>query len=284
MCLVLTATQATKLHCYLLQFRHLHMIFHVVDRFYIALLSALKETHCTLVACNSKQVTAAFYGAFWTSMKVVYLKHCLVLTWLMSHETANILAPSVHYTTMHHVRMHAQLAVTCHQHFWLNDKDLLCCTDFVQEFHHMIFYVVLTVETFHHMMFYVVLTLCRNFTTVSFMLYWLWRHFTTWRVMLYWLCAGISPHDLLCCTDYGDISPHDVLCWTDCARISSHDLLHCTDFVQEFHHCSVINSLLSLLQLAFCCPLVDIRTQAFRSWRIVIDIFAEKSECLNLMQ
>ena len=139
---------------------------------------------------------------------------------------------SCHFIQSHIHRMHAQLAVTCHQHFWLNDKDLLCCTDFVQEFHHRIFYVVLTVKTFHHMMFYVVLTLCRNFTA--------------WRVMLSWLCAGISPHDLLCCTDYGDISPHDVLRWTD--------------FVQEFHHmiCYIVLTLCRNFTTAasstVCCP------------------------------
>ena len=36
----------------------------VVDRFYTALFSALEQTHCALVACNSKRVSAAFHSAF----------------------------------------------------------------------------------------------------------------------------------------------------------------------------------------------------------------------------
>ena len=31
---------------------------------YIALFSALEQTHCTLVACDSKLMTVAFYSAF----------------------------------------------------------------------------------------------------------------------------------------------------------------------------------------------------------------------------
>ena len=66
------------------------------------------------------------------SMKVVYVQCCVVVTWLVPHETAAVLAHSVHTnTTMHHVtslhakpyihRVHACLAVTCHLHYWQND-------------------------------------------------------------------------------------------------------------------------------------------------------------------
>ena len=202
----LTTTQATKLRCCLLQFRHLHVIFHVVDHFYIALLSTPKETHCTLVACNSKWVTAAFYGAFWISMKVVYLKHCLVVTWLMSHETAAISVPSV-YTIQ-----------PCHATStfgWMTR------------------------------IFYVVLTLYRHFTTWSVTLYWLWRHFTIWCFMLYWLCAGISPRDILCCTDCGDISPHDVLYCTDFVQEFYYMIFYVVLTVETFHHmtCYIVQTL-----------------------------------------
>ena len=45
----------------------------VVDRFYISVFSALEQTHCALVACDSNWVTVAFYSAFWISTEVVYL-------------------------------------------------------------------------------------------------------------------------------------------------------------------------------------------------------------------
>ena len=66
---------------------------------------------------------------------MVYLQHCLVVTWLVPHETAAILAHFVHTiqlcTMSHHFmqshicRVHARLAVTCHLHFQQNDQDLL---------------------------------------------------------------------------------------------------------------------------------------------------------------
>ena len=42
------------------------------DRFYIALVSALEQAHCTFVTCDSKRVTIAFYSMFWISTEVVY--------------------------------------------------------------------------------------------------------------------------------------------------------------------------------------------------------------------
>ena len=36
----------------------------VVDRFNIALFSALEQSHCALVVCDSKQVTVAFYSVY----------------------------------------------------------------------------------------------------------------------------------------------------------------------------------------------------------------------------
>ena len=50
------------------------------DGSYIAILSALKQTHCTFVACDSEWVTAAFYSVFWMSTEAVCLLHCLVVT------------------------------------------------------------------------------------------------------------------------------------------------------------------------------------------------------------
>ena len=67
-----------------------------VGCFYIKLFSALKQTCWTLVALDSKWVTAFFYSAFWISTKMMYLRHCLIVVWLVPHETAAILALSVY--------------------------------------------------------------------------------------------------------------------------------------------------------------------------------------------
>ena len=105
-------------------------------------LSALEQTHCTLVACDSKWVTAAFNSELWISTLVVLLQHSLVLTWLVPLKTA---AASVHsvYTiqrcTMsrylmqsHILRVHVCLAVTSNLHFGQNDQDFLHATAVMQ--------------------------------------------------------------------------------------------------------------------------------------------------------
>ena len=112
----------------------------VVDCFYIALFSALEQTHCThmwfwisdylLIAC------------FRISTEVVYVQCYLVVTWLVPHETAAIWAWSVytiqsctmsrHLMQSHICRVHTGLAVTCHLHFWQNDGDLLHATAITQ--------------------------------------------------------------------------------------------------------------------------------------------------------
>ena len=106
-----------------------------VDRYYTALFSTLKQTHCGLVACDYRRAAVAFYSAFWSSTRIVYLQHCLVVTWLVPHETAAILAHSVyaiqlcimshHFAQSHICRVYACLAVTCHLHFQQNDQDPL---------------------------------------------------------------------------------------------------------------------------------------------------------------
>ena len=42
--------------------QRIHVV--VVDRFYIALFTAVEQTRCALVACDSESVTIAFYSAF----------------------------------------------------------------------------------------------------------------------------------------------------------------------------------------------------------------------------
>ena len=68
----------------------------------------------------------------------MYLQRCLVVTWLVPRETAAISARSVctiqprtmprHFMQNHIRRLHACLAVTCHLHFWQNDRELLRAT------------------------------------------------------------------------------------------------------------------------------------------------------------
>ena len=108
---------------------------HVVCRFDIALLSALQQTHCAHVVYDCKHMTVGFYCAFWISTEVAYLQRCLAVTWLVPRETAAVSSRSVytiqpctmprHFTQSYIRRMPACLAVTCHLHFWQNDRDLL---------------------------------------------------------------------------------------------------------------------------------------------------------------
>ena len=61
----------------------------------------------------------------------------IVLAWLVPHETAAV-SVQVLWTPYNHApcqfmqshicKVHAYLAVTCHLHFWQNDRDLLCAT------------------------------------------------------------------------------------------------------------------------------------------------------------
>ena len=63
----------------------------------MALFSASEQTHCTLNICNSKWVTAA---CFWISTEVVYLQHCLVVTWCHVKLLPSQCMFCVHHTTM----------------------------------------------------------------------------------------------------------------------------------------------------------------------------------------
>ena len=60
----------------------------IVDCFYIALFSALKQTHHALVTCDSEWVT--FYKTFWTAAEVVDLQHCSLVAWLMLYDTGAV--------------------------------------------------------------------------------------------------------------------------------------------------------------------------------------------------
>ena len=115
---------------------------------YIALFSDLLSWALTALACGSTWVTS-FIACFWISTKVVFT----VLSWLVPHETAavsvQVLCTPYSHTLCHvtsykntklptylqnHIRrVHACLAVTCHLHFWQNDRDLLRATAVTRE-------------------------------------------------------------------------------------------------------------------------------------------------------
>ena len=102
------------------------------DRLYRAILRSLEQTHCARRWFYMSDWL--FIARFWISTEVVYLQR-----W---HGWCHMkLQPSrrkfcVHHTTMHHVtsckatyvRCMRVLAVTCHLHFWQNDRDLLRAT------------------------------------------------------------------------------------------------------------------------------------------------------------
>ena len=76
----------------------------------------------------------AFYSAFFNIHRSGVLT---ALAWLVPHETAAVSAQVLytpyshtpgHFMQSHIRKVHAYLAVTCHLHFWQNDRDLLRAT------------------------------------------------------------------------------------------------------------------------------------------------------------
>ena len=73
----------------------------------------------------------AFYSAFLNIHRSGVLT---ALAWLVPHETAAISARSVytiqpcHFMQSHIRKVYASIAVTCHLHFWRNDRGLLRAT------------------------------------------------------------------------------------------------------------------------------------------------------------
>ena len=86
-----------------------------------------------MLACDFTWVTA-FYRA---SLNIHQSGVLTVLAWLVPHETAAISAQVLctpynhapcHFMQSHIRKVYACLAVTCHLHFWQNDRDLLLAT------------------------------------------------------------------------------------------------------------------------------------------------------------
>ena len=99
---------------------------------YIALFSALLS-RLTALACGSTWVTS-FIARFLNIHRSGVLT---ALAWLVLHETAAVSAQVLctpynhapcHFMQSHIRKVYACLAVTCHLHFWQNDRDLLRAT------------------------------------------------------------------------------------------------------------------------------------------------------------
>ena len=99
---------------------------------YIALFSTLLS-RLTALACGSAWVTS-FIVRF---LNIHQSGVLTALAWLVPHETAAVSAQVLctpynhapcHFMQSHIRKVYACLAVTCHLHFWQNDRDLLCAT------------------------------------------------------------------------------------------------------------------------------------------------------------
>ena len=100
----------------------------VVDRFYIALFSALEQNHCARMRfyMNDKIKKSAFLNIHPSGVLTA-------LTWLVPHETATVFVYAIqpcacHFMQSHIYKVHACLAVTCHLYLWQNYRDLLRAT------------------------------------------------------------------------------------------------------------------------------------------------------------
>ena len=104
---------------------------------YIALFSALLS-RLTALACGSTWVTSFFIAFFFFFFFLIHRSGVLTaLAWLVAHETAAVWAQVLctpynhapcHFMQSHICKVYACLAVTCHLHFWQNDRDLLRAT------------------------------------------------------------------------------------------------------------------------------------------------------------
>ena len=100
---------------------------------YIALFSALLS-RLTALAYGSTCVTSFLIARF---LNIHQSGVLTALAWLVPHETAAVSAQVLctpynhapcHFMQSHIRKVYACLAVTCHLHFWQNDRDLLRAT------------------------------------------------------------------------------------------------------------------------------------------------------------
>ena len=107
------------------------MLFLIDDRLYSAILRSLEQTHCARLWCymSDKLFIARFFF-----LNIHRSGVLTVLAWLVPHETAAVSAQVLctpynhapcHFMKSHIRKMYVCLPVTCHLHFWQNDRDLL---------------------------------------------------------------------------------------------------------------------------------------------------------------
>ena len=99
---------------------------------YTALFSVLLS-RLTALACGSTWVTSFFIACFWISTEVVYLQRWHGWCHLKLQPSRQVLCTPYNHAPcdfmQSHIRkVYACLAVTCHLHFWQNDRDLLCAS------------------------------------------------------------------------------------------------------------------------------------------------------------
>ena len=113
----------------------------IIDRFYIALFSALEQTHCAHAACYLEWVAVSFYISFFNihrsgvilSGSAISLLHgwCPVKLQPSRASPVYIIQPCTtlqsHFMSSHIGGVHACLAVTCHLHSWQDDRELFTC-------------------------------------------------------------------------------------------------------------------------------------------------------------
>ena len=84
---------------------------------------------------------SSLMALFSTPIKVLYLQRYLVVTWLVPREAAAALAHVLctpctslqcHFMQSHILRVHVCSAVTCHLHFWQNDREYFHSTAVTQ--------------------------------------------------------------------------------------------------------------------------------------------------------
>ena len=98
----------------------------IINHFCIALFSALEQTRCAHVGCDSEWVTIHLWRVVLISTEVMYWQRCLVVAWLGASFLCTIQTCTTlqcHFIQSHIGRVYACLAATCHLHFWQNDRD-----------------------------------------------------------------------------------------------------------------------------------------------------------------
>ena len=99
--------------------------------------------YITLFSALLSRLTALTCGSTWVASFIVHFLNIhrsdvlTALAWLVPHETAAVSAlvlctpynhAPCHFMQSHIHKVYACLAVTCHLHFWQNDRDLLHAT------------------------------------------------------------------------------------------------------------------------------------------------------------